>query len=43
VSGPSYIGYVVEAVRSGDSELKILLINAEEGELTAGPGTHSER
>lgn len=40
VSGPSYLGYVVEAMRSGDPELRILLINAEEGELAAGPGTH---
>ena len=38
VSGPSYLGYVVEAVRSGDPEPKVLLINAEEGELSAGPG-----
>lgn len=38
VSGPSYLGYVVEALRAGDSEPKILLINAEVGELGAGPG-----
>ncbi len=38
VSGPRYLGYVVEALRPGDPEPKIVLINAEEGEVGAGPG-----
>jgi hypothetical protein len=38
VSGPSYLGYVVEVARGDDADVLPILINAEEGALTAGPG-----
>ncbi len=38
VSGPSYLGYVVEVVRADGSESLPVLINAEEGALSGGPG-----
>lgn len=38
---PSYLGYVVEVVRAGGSEPLIVLINAEEGAVSAAPGVET--
>jgi hypothetical protein len=38
VSGPTYLGYVVEVARPSGDEALPILINAEKGEIVAGPG-----
>lgn len=38
VSGPSYLGYVVEVVRADRTDVLPILINAEEGAVAGGPG-----
>lgn len=38
ISGPSYLGYVVEVVRADRTDVLPILINAEEGAVAGGPG-----
>lgn len=38
VNGPTYVGYVVEVVRGERTDVLPILINAEEGAVTGGPG-----